>query len=113
MFADILSEVARFSRQTGIVDKNVDLLLNGLCKYPAKLFLFTPLNEHIYYTYDPGYDPVKEFKMQYMGEWPEKPKCEGDLVNFRVERGGLHLGRGIGVMGKPRGKGRFTGISSY
>jgi len=51
MIEEALKTVKQFSRETGIVDRNVDLILEGLAAYPSREFLFTPLmTDPIYYA---------------------------------------------------------------
>lgn len=60
MIEEALKVVRQFSRETGIVDRNVDLVLEGLAAYPGREFLFTPLmTDPIYYALTP--DDINSF----------------------------------------------------
>lgn len=92
---DTVKAVKRFSSVTGIVDKDVDILIDGLFKYPAEEFLFTP------FMVKPIYYPVvKRFEEQYLESWPDK----GD---------GRYLGRGIAFNKNPRKRATLRGIKPY
>jgi len=92
---DAVEIVKHFSRQTGIVDKNVDLLLNGLYKFPARQFLFTPFGcNPVYYTTHVAEEKTEldeMFMKKYMGLWP-KGKPKEPYV----------FGRGIAINNDPR-----------
>ena len=79
MIDEALQAVSHFSRETGIIDRDVDLTLEGLAAYPSRAYLWTPD------SMDPFYYALEEADRMRWGRAigvRERPRGIGVMSGF-------------------------------